>query len=41
MLSHFLFAVVVNVTELAIEGELLYADDLAPMSETTKGLQNR
>ena len=45
MLSHFLLAVVVDVvTELAREGalsELLYADDLGPMSETIKALRNK
>ena len=42
--SPFLFAVVVNVTELARVGvlcELLYADDLVMMSETIKGLGNK
>ena len=44
MLSHFLFAVVMDVfTELAIEGvlnKLLYVDDLVLVSETIEGLQN-
>ena len=45
VLSPFLFAVVVDVvTEFAREGalsELLYADDLFLMSETTEGLRNK
>ena len=44
MLSPFLFAVVVDVTEFAREGalgELLYADDLVLMSETIEGLMNK
>ena len=43
-LSPFTFAVVVDVSELAIEGvlsELLYADDLVLMSETIEGLRNK
>ena len=41
VLSPFLFAVVVDVvTEFAREGELLNADDLVLMSETSKGLVN-
>ena len=45
MLSHFLFAVVVDVvTEFAREGvlsELQYADNLVLMSETIEGLRNK
>ena len=45
VLSHFLFAVVVDVvTEFAREGatsELLYAYDFILMSETIKGLRNK
>ena len=45
VLSPFLFAVAVDVvTEFAREGalsELLYADDLVLMSETTEGLRNK
>ena len=45
MLSPFLFAVVVDiVTEFAREdalSELLHADDLVLMSETTEGLRNK
>ena len=45
VLSHFLFAVVVDVvTELAREGvlsKLLYADDLVLMSETIEELRNK
>ena len=45
MLSHFLFAVVVDVvTEFAREdalSELLYADDLVLMSETIEGLRDQ
>ena len=44
VLSPFLFAVVVDVTEFAREGalsELLYADDLVLMSETIEGLRNK
>ena len=45
VLSPFLFAVIVAVvTELAKEGvlsELLYADDLVPMSESIEGLRNK
>ena len=44
VLSPFLFTLVVDVvTEFAREGalsELLYADDLVLMSETTKGVKN-
>ena len=44
VLSPFLFALVVDVvTEFDREGvlsELLYADDLVLMSETTKGLRD-
>ena len=39
MLSPFLFAVVVDITEFAIEGvlcEFLYSDNLALMSEITE-----
>ena len=44
VLSHFLFAVVVDVTESAREdalSELLYADDIVLMSETIEGLRNK
>ena len=43
MLSHFPFAVMVDVTELAREcmlSELLYANDLVLMSETIVELRN-
>ena len=45
MLSHFLFAVMVDVvTEFAREGvlsELLYADNLVLMSEIIEGFDNK
>ena len=44
MLSSFLLAVVVDITELAREGalsDLLYADDLVLMSKTNKGCRNK
>ena len=44
MLSHFLFAIVVDVIELARKSvliELLYADDLVLMRETIKGHRNK
>ena len=44
VLSPFVFAVMVDVTEFAREcalSELVYAGDLVPMSETIKGLRNK
>ena len=44
VLSPFIFAVVVNVTEFAREGalsELLYAGDLVMMSEAMAGLRSK
>ena len=44
VLSPFLLAVVVDVTDFGKEGalsELLYADDLVQMSETIEGLRNK
>ena len=44
MLSPFLCAVMVGVTEFAREGalsELQYADDLVLMNETIEGLRNK
>ena len=43
-LSHFLYSVVVDVTEFARDGapsELLHADDFVLMSETIEGLRNK